>query len=169
MKAVLGVIIVFAAGACHAAQTYKWVDEKGVTNYGEKPPEASRAVPVDTEPQGVVGTGGEAARRVEADRRERAEGRPVPIQVVPVPVPSSYARAAPVRGMTFDTFIRLERGMTEGELLIRAGAPDHQSLDGYQDYVVKTFYYFPTLIDPFTTVVRLRGGRIASLERIRRF
>ena len=77
--------------------------------------------------------------------------------------------AAPVRGMTFDTFVRLERGMTEGELLIRAGAPDHQSLDGYQDYVVKTFYYLPTLTDPFTTVVRLRGGRIANLQRIRRF
>ena len=48
-------------------------------------------------------------------------------------------------------------------------APDHQSLDGYQDYVVKTFYYLPTLTDPFTTVVRLRGGRIANLQRIRRF
>lgn len=167
MKAVLGVIVVFAASAGYAAQTYKWVDEKGVTNYGEKPPESSRAVPVDTEPQGVVGTGSEAGRRVEADRRERAEGRPV--QVIPVPVPSSYARAAPVRGMSFDTFVRLERGMTEGELLIRAGAPDHQSLDSDQDFFVKIFYYFPTISDPFTTVVRLRGGRISNLQRIRRF
>jgi hypothetical protein len=167
MRAVLGFMFVIAASACHAAQTYKWVDEKGVTNYGEKPPEASRAVPVDTEPQGVVGTGGEAATRVEADRR--APVQVPPVQVVPVPVPSPYARAAPVRGMTFDTFVRLERGMTEGELLIRAGPPDHQSLDGYQDYVVKSFFYFPTLTDPFTTVVRLRGGRIANLERIRRF
>jgi hypothetical protein len=167
MKAMLGVIVVFAASAGYAAQTYKWVDEKGVTNYGEKPPESSRAVPVDTEPQGVVGTGSEAGRRVEADRRERAEGRPV--QIMPMPVPSSYARAAPVRGMTFDTFVRLERGMTEGELLIRAGAPDHQSLDSDPDFFVKTFYYFPTLSDPFTTVVRLRGGRISNLQRIRRF
>lgn len=167
MKAVLGVIVVFAASAGYAAQTYRWVDEKGVTNYGEKPPESSRAVPVDTEPQGVVGTGSEAGRRVEADRRERAERRPV--QIVPVPVPSSYARAAPVRGMTFDTFIRLERGMTEGELLIRAGAPDHQSLDAAEDYLVRTFYYFPTIADPFTTIVRLRGGRIFNLQRIRRF
>ena len=167
MRAVLGVIIVLAAGACHAAQAYKWVDEKGVTNYGEKPPESSRALPVDTEPQGAVGPGREAGRGVEADRRERASTPPV--QVVPVPVPSPYARAVPVRGMTFDTFVRLERGMTEGELLIRAGAPDHQSLDSDQDYLVKTFYYFPTLTDPFTTVVRLRGGRIANLQRVRKF
>jgi len=167
MKAVLGLIVVFAASAGYAAQTYKWVDEKGVTNYGEKPPESSRAVPVDTEPQGVVGTGREARREVEVDRRERTHAPP--IQVVPVPVPSPYARAAPVRGMTFDTFVRLERGMTEGELLIRAGAPDHQSLDAAEDYLVKTFYYFPTLTDPFTTVVRLRGGRISNLQRIRRF
>jgi hypothetical protein len=167
MRAVLGFMFVIAASACHAAQTYKWVDEKGVTNYGEKPPEASRAVPVDIEPQGPVGSGAEAGRKVEADRREPAPVRPV--QVVPVPVPSPYARAVPVRGMTFDIFVRLERGMTEGELLIRAGPPDHQSLDGYENYVVKTFYYFPTLTDPFTTVVRLRGGRIANLDRIRRF
>lgn len=167
MKAVLGVVVLFLAGACHAAQTYKWVDEKGVTNYGEKPPESSRAVPVDTEPQGVVGTGSEARRPVEADRGEPVQVPPV--RVVPVPVPSPYARAAPVRGMTFDTFVRLERGMTEGELLVRAGPPDHQSLDGDQDYLAKTFYYFPTLTDPFTTVVKLRGGRIAYLQRVRRF
>ena len=167
MKAVLGVVVLFAAGACHAAQTYKWVDEKGVTNYGEKPPESSRAVPVDTEPQGVVGTGGEAQRPVEAGPREPVQMPPV--QVIPVPVPSSYPRAAPVRGMTFDTFVRLERGMTEGELLVRAGAPDHQSLDSDLDYLAKTYYYFPTITDPFTTVVKLRGGRIAYLQRIRKF
>lgn len=167
MKAVLGLIVVFAAGACHAAQAYKWVDEKGVTNYGEKPPESSRAVPVDTEPQGVVGTGAEAAKKAEIDRREREYRRPV--EVVPVPVPSPYARAEPVRGMSFDTFVRLERGMTEGELLIRAGPPDHRSVDGYEDYLVKSYYYFPTITDPFTTVVTLRGGRIARLERIRKF
>jgi hypothetical protein len=167
MKAGLGVIVLFVAGACHAAQTYKWVDEKGVTNYGEKPPESSGAVPVDTEPQGPVGTGDEAAQRAEADRRARADRRP--LEVVPVPVPPSYTRAEPVRGMSFDTFVRLERGMTEGELLIRAGPPDHRTLDSAEDVLVKTYYYFPTVSDPFTTVVTLRGGRIARLERIRKF
>ena len=38
MRSVLGLIILFVAGLCNAAQTYKWVDEKGVTNYSSAPP-----------------------------------------------------------------------------------------------------------------------------------
>lgn len=167
MRAVSGLIILFVAGACNAAQTYKWVDEKGVTNYGEKPPENVRAVPVDTEPRGVIESGGEVEKRVEAERRRRQEARPV--EVIPVPTPPPYATATPVRGMSFDTFVRLERGMTEGELLLRAGPPDHASLDSDAGLLVKTYYYFPTVSDPFTTVVTLYGGRIGNLQRIRKF
>ena len=32
------------------AQVYKWVDEKGVTHYGERPPQGQKARPVDTAP-----------------------------------------------------------------------------------------------------------------------
>jgi len=168
MKAVLGLIIVIAAGTCGAAQTYKWVDENGITNYGEKPPKNTRAVPVDTEPRGVIETGSDDRRPAETSRRPRQSEQLVP--VVPVmPQPSSFAAAAPVRGMSFDTFVRLQRGMTEGEVLLRAGAPDHASLDGEGGYLVKTYYYFPTISDPFTTVVTLYGGRIANLQRIRKF
>ena len=167
MKAVLGVIIVIAAATCSAAQTYKWVDESGVTNYGEKPPRNTRAVSVDTEPRGVIETG-EAERPVGARRRVVQDVQPAPmIQVVPPP--PVLATAAPVRGMSFDTFVRLQRGMTEGEVLLRAGVPDHASLDGEGGYLVKTYYYFPTISDPFTTVVTLYGGRIANLQRIRKF
>ena len=136
-------------------------------NYGEKPPEGVRATPVNTETRGVIETGGEMERRLEVERRQRLEPRVV--EVVPLPAPSPYARATPVRGMAFDVFIRLERGMTEGELLVRAGAPDHESFDGGWDAVVKSYYYFPTVTDPFTTVVTLHGGRIADLQRVKKF
>jgi hypothetical protein len=167
MKAVLGLILVVAAAVCNAAEAYKWVDEQGITNYGEKPPENVRGTPVDTQPRGVIETGGDVARPREAETRQRPQERPV--QVIPVPVQPSYASAQPVRGMAFDTFIRLERGMTEGELLMRAGWPDHESVESYWDYAIKSFYYFPTVADPYTTVVRLRGGRIAEIERIKKF
>jgi hypothetical protein len=49
--------------------------------------------------------------------------------------------------MDFDTYIRLKAGMTEGELLTRAGKPDHISLDA---------------------VRRLRGGRIDNIERTKK-
>ena len=35
--------------------------------------------------------------------------------------------------------------------------------------IVKTYYYFPTSSDPWITTIRLEGGRIASLERIKKF
>ncbi len=167
MKAALGVILIVAAAACNAAEAYKWVDEKGITNYGQKPPEKVRATPVDTEPRGVIETGSEVAKTREAETRSRPQGPAV--QVIPVPVQRAYASAAPVRGMAFDTFIRLERGMTEGELLMRAGRPDHETVESYWDYAVQSFYYFPTVADPYTTVVRLRGGRISEIERVKKF
>ena len=68
-----------------------------------------------------------------------------------------------VRGMDFDVYIRLRKGMSEGELLERAGPPDHQTVDGSvgrkevvrqgesdpvsvnsTELIVKTFDYFPT-------------------------
>ena len=93
-----------------------------------------------------------------------------------------------VRGMDFDGYIRLRKGMTEGELLERAGPPDHQTNDGSvghkevvrrgepdsvsvssTELIVKTFYYFPTAANPFTTVVTTTGGRIVDPQRERKF
>ena len=34
--------------------------------------------------------------------------------------------------------------------------------------IVKTYYYLPTLSDPFTTVITFRGGRVADIQRIRK-
>jgi hypothetical protein len=54
-------------------------------------------------------------------------------------------------------------------LLNRAGNPDHQSLDNVRYDIVKTYYYFPTPGNPYTTVVTLRGGRIFELDRVKKF
>lgn len=167
MKTVLGLILILAAAVCSAADAYKWVDEKGITNYGEKPPHDISATPVSTEPRGVIETGGDAVRP--RDAAELSRSRVSPVQVITVPVQPSYVAAQSVRGMAFDIYIRLERGMTEGELLVRAGPPDHESVDGGWDYAVKTYYYLPTVADPYTTVVSLRDGRIANLQRVKKF
>jgi len=47
-----------------AAQVYKWVDSQGRTQYGDRPPEATKAQPVKVEPQ-VAGTVGLAEADVE--------------------------------------------------------------------------------------------------------
>ena len=96
------------------------------------------------------------------------------------------AAKSAARGMSFDAYIRLRKGMTEGELLERAGPPDHQTTEGTvgtrdvvrnsdqtsvtsTELVMKTFYYFPTTADPFTTTVTMTGGRISELKRERKF
>ena len=167
MKTVLGLILIVAAAVCSAADAYKWVDERGMTNYGEKPPHDVSATPVSTEPRGIIETGDGLVRPRKTGMLQPPQARPV--QVIAVPAQSSYLADKPARGMAFDIFIRLERGMTEGELLVRAGPPDHESLDGGWDYAVKTYYYFPTVADPYTTAVLLRAGRIANLQRVKKF
>ena len=78
-------------------------------------------------------------------------------------------QAARVRGMDFATYIRLDRGMSEGELLQRAGRPDQMGVDRQQGDIVKSYYYLPTNADPFITIVTVRGGRIDNIERTKKF
>jgi hypothetical protein len=160
MKPLIALLLLSLTGASSAAELYKWVDEKGVTNYGEKPPANRPATPVDTSPGAVIESAGQYGKRPEADPPRPGAGSPAP-QVATAP-PSS----AP-RGMEFDVYTRLQRGMTEGELLQRAGKPDHVSLDSFE--IQKSYYYFPTSANPYTTVVTLRGGRIHEIDRIKKF
>lgn len=153
-------IAAFVSGPL-SAQAYKWVDERGVTNYGEKPPANRPARAVDTQPGGTLESGGLQQKKFEADMRSNATA-------ASPPAPAVAAVEAPVRGMGFDTYIRLQRGMSEGELILRAGKPDHESVENFRHDIVKSYYYYPTLSDPFITVVTLRGGRIANIERTRK-
>lgn len=160
MSYLIGLLLLFA-GTSLAAETYRWVDERGVTNYGEKPPAGRPARPVNTQTGAVLETGGPPGQKT-APRQpvEKSQGPRVATAVPP---------AAPVRGMGFEVYIRLQRGMTEGELLLRAGRPDYESLENLRHDIVKSFYYFPTVSDPYTTVVTLRGGRIHDVDRIKKF
>jgi hypothetical protein len=78
--------------ALHAAEIYRWVDERGVTQYSEKPP---------------------------ANR------------------PS-----------------KLVDGL--------------ESVENFRNYVVKSLYYYPTIANPYITVVTVRGGRVANIDRNRK-
>lgn len=156
-------IIALTAGAA-GAQTYKWVDERGVTTYGTKPPAGRPAQRVETPLAGTIETGDSQLKRYEAEQNRRAEAWQPP----PAP-PVSAVSTPSVRGMPFDTYVRLQAGMTEGELLLRAGAPDYVSAGNVGGYFARSFYYYPTASDPFITAVMVRGGRIADIQRTRKF
>lgn len=143
-----------------AAQTYKWVDERGVTHYGEKPPAGGRAVVVDTQPGGTLESG--ALRQAKPD--SAPPKTEVHVVVTPAPVPAP----APVRGMDFSIFVQLQTGMSEGELVLRAGKPDQESIENFRHNVVKSFYYYPTVANPYITLITLSGGRITNIERTKK-
>ena len=164
MKALFYLLIIGYAAAA-AGQTYKWTDDRGGTTYGSKPPPGRSAELVDTRPQGPADLSPDQQKRFEDDARRRAS-----VRAAPPPAPAPAAGTAPaVRGMAFDTYIRLERGMSEGELVLRAGGPDHVSTVEAAGGYARLYYYMPTASDPFTTIVTLRGGRIDNLERTRKF
>ena len=158
MRRYITVFLGILACAPAVAQTYKWVDERGVTTYGTKPPPGRTAQLIDTNSRNTIDTA-DAARR-EADEKRHAVA-PLP------PPPPIITPTTPVRGMAFDTYIRLDRGMSEGEVLSRAGRPDYVSF-GSAPEIVKAFYYYPTRSDPFITIVTLRGGRIDNIERMKK-
>lgn len=81
--------------------------------------------------------------------------------------PTLQGAEPPPNGMAFEVYIRLEHGMTEGELVLRAGKPDHQVIENYRDGH-KSLYYYPTSANPYLTTVSLRNGRIVNIERIRK-
>lgn len=72
------------------------------------------------------------------------------------------------RGMDFDVYIRLQNGMSEGELLLRAGKPDSESVENIRNDIVKSYYYFPTTSNPWITTITLRGGKIVNIERTKK-
>jgi hypothetical protein len=153
-----------AAGAW-SAEVYRWVDERGVTVYGEKPPANRPARPIDTRP---------AASSLDAEGKVVEPVKPAPqatapqMVIAPPPPPPPVAQEKLVRGMDFSVFIYLQRGMTEGEVRLRAGPPDDESVENFRNFVVKSLYYYPTSANPFITVVTLRGGRVADIERTRK-
>ncbi|HTG98048.1 MAG TPA: hypothetical protein VL982_11445, partial [Burkholderiales bacterium] len=99
---------------------------------------------------------------------ERLEQRLARREELETRLAAERAAAAPPRpkGLDFRQYISLHRGMSEGELITIAGAPDMVFSDVFAD---KRYTYLPTSSDPFTTTITVIGGRINHIERVRRF
>jgi len=152
-----------------AADVYRWVDEKGTVHYSnETPPNGVKAtkVDIDAEPRAPVNETGECytvrcqGERLEERlaRREQIEAREAAERAAVTP--------RPAKGLDFRKYVAIHRGMSEGEFITIAGEPDLLLWDSGP---VKTYTYFPTPGDPFTTTVVLRHGRISDIERVRKF
>ena len=164
------VILIFAllcAALPAAADVYKWVDSEGKIHYSDTPPAKGAAKTVDL-PKVIVES--KPAENPVVEQKPGAE----PAQVAV----AAQAPAAPAP--------QVSRGMSEGELMQRAGPPDFDSTDGtvgsavvsgrkrnlvesFNNLELRKLYYYPTQSDPFTSVVTLTGGMISDLQRTRKF
>jgi len=167
MRAVVLLLFLFATLA--DAQVYRWVDAKGTVHYSnEKPPAEVKATVVnidaktgpaspDTQDCYTVRCQGERLEERLA-RREQLEARDAAQRAAAAPKPP--------HGLEFRKYISIQRGMTEGEMLGIAGTPDLAMRDGWS---VRTYTYYPTVADPFTTTISVVNGRVSALERVRKF
>jgi len=193
MRKLLILIALLVLVPAAIADVYKWVDRDGKVHYGDIPPANARATPVDMTPSGPS-RAGQVPAAAAAEKAPQPPAQP-PIQI-------SFAPEAPApqpatRGMDFGVYIMLREGMSEGELLQRAGPPDYQTNDGsvgvsvvskarrigdplgnrvrgprvqtFSNLEVRRYYYYPTVSNPFTTVLTLTGGMISDLQRTRQF
>jgi hypothetical protein len=191
VRLALCLLLAFASGTS-LAQVYRWVDAKGTVHYSnEKPPadvtfkelkidaKAGPASP-DTLDCYTLRCQGERLEQRLA-RREEMEAQYAAQRAAAAP--------PPVRGLQFRHYISIQRGMSEGELLGIAGAPDLLVDNGGAWFpsptavqsgrnvrsgaiiggAMRTYTYLPTSGDPYTTTITLIGGRVSELERIRKF
>ena len=163
------VAAVVASATSVSAQVYRWVDEKGTVHYSNAtPPPGVKARIVD--PDGKPGTPSPESMDCYTLRcqGERMEQRLARREELETRLAAERAAAAPIppRGLAFSSYISLYRGMSEGELLVVAGAPDFTSSDVFAD---KRYTYFPTPANPFTTTISVIGGRVNQIERVRKF
>jgi hypothetical protein len=160
----------FLLVAFHAsAEVYRWVDEKGTVHYSnETPPAGVKATKVDieAEPRAPVTEGAECytvrcqGERLEQRlvRREQIEARQAAERAAVAP--------RPPKGLDFRKYVSIHRGMSEGEFIGVAGEPD---LLLWDSRALRTYTYYPTPADPFTTTVTLLHGRVSEIERVRKF
>jgi hypothetical protein len=151
-----------------AAQVYRWVDAAGTVHYSnEPPPQNVKATKLDIDARPVPPSADTQDCYSVRCQGERMEARLAQREIAESQAAAERAATAPYRprGLEFRKYISIQRGMSEGELAVIAGAPDLL----FRDRSFKTYTYLPTSSDPFTTTVTLVSGHVSDIERVRKF
>jgi hypothetical protein len=151
------------------AQVYRWVDEKGTVHYSNStPPASAKFTIIDRDAKAGPPSPDSAECHTVRCQGERLEQRLARREASDARYAAERAAATPPRprGLDFRQYISLYRGMSEGELLTVAGAPDLLFSDVFAS---KNYSYLPTSGDPFTTTITVIGGRVNHIERVRKF
>lgn len=66
------------------------------------------------------------------------------------------------------TFAKIQRGMSEGDLVQLTGPADQVIVDAERPVIVKSYYYFANQSEPNTTRVIVSGGTVTDIQRERK-
>jgi hypothetical protein len=150
-------------------QIYRWVDDKGTVHYSnESPPPGVNAAEVDiaADPRAPVAEAADCYTvRCQGERLEQRLARREQIEAR-LAAERASVTPRPPKGLDFRKYVSIARGMSEGELIGIAGEPD---LLLWDSRAVKSYTYYPTPAEPFTTTITLVNGRVSEIERVRRF
>ena len=183
--------LLFGAGVPASAQIYRWVDAEGRVNFSNTaPPKGVKATVVDPNAREAPPSVESAecySVRCQGERMDERQ-RKREAEIERMSAERAAAAPKPYRGLEFRKYISIQRGMTEGELLGIAGEPDLKADQGIAIAApttvqadrnlstaarpglrLITYSYMPTTADPFTTTIRLVGGRVDDIERVRKF
>lgn len=193
MNRIVYLLFLMAVTTSSSAQIYRWTDAQGRTTFSNTPPpQGVNAAVVDANAKAgppSPDTGDCYTIRCQGERMEERERKR---QREDERIRAERAALAPksvsYRGLDFRSYISIQRGMSEGELLGIAGEPDLKADQGIaiaapttiqvdRDLAVpartglslKTYTYMPTSADPFTTTITLVGGRVTEIDRVRKF
>jgi hypothetical protein len=157
-----------AASGRVGSEVFRSVDDNGTPSFSQSPPTGRASAPVELKPlSGTIDTVKPAPAPLAAPAARVAPPPPPPAPPV-APVAERAPAAGAPRGLPFETYILIRRGMSEGELLGRAGPPDYRGNEVNRGLLQESWYYLPTPSDPFTTIIQMRGGRVVDTERIRK-
>ena len=160
------VMLLVTAGSA-SAQVYRWVDAGGRVHYSnDTPPPGANATKLDIDAKpGPAAADTQDCYTVRC-QGERMEERVARREETDARIAAQRVAATPPRprGLEFRKYISIQRGMSEGELVGIAGAPDMLS----RERGSKTYIYLPIPGDPFTTTIVLVSGRVREIERVRK-
>jgi len=150
-----------------SAQVYRWV-QGGTVHYSNEPPPANvKATKLDIETKPAPASPDAQDCYTVRCQGERMEDRIARREQAEARSAAELAASTPPRprGLEFRKYILISRGMSEGELVGIAGAPDMV----FRDRSFKTYTYLPTPSDPFTTTIGLVNGRVNEIDRVRKY
>ena len=156
----VGGSILLVAGSVAAADLYRCTIKDGPAIYSDYPC-GTNAVVVGKVPD----------TRVIFPSRLSDNSRDVNVNVTvnnSLPAASVVRESDELRGLPFERFRLLDRGMSEGEILAIAGPPQRETLDAVNDrlgFTYKSYYYVSEGYNANITRIQFTNGTVTQIDR----